>query len=147
MRRNSFAAAPGKNATSSPHPTAALIAEPTSVPILPASSSGPDSASPATNSDIVKPMPPRQPAPAIAFQLTPAGSRASPAVTASQLNSTMPTGLPTTSPAATAAATGSPAASGRIGTAAFASAKAGMMANPTHGCSPPSRRASGDSAS
>src|SRR5437588_10840110 len=70
-------------------PSAALTVEPASVPIFPASSRSPFSARPAINSDIVKPMPPRQPAPSMIFQLAPDGSRATPSRAATQLKSSI----------------------------------------------------------
>src|SRR5207248_1297019 len=87
-------------------PLAALTVEPPRMPSLAASSGGPRRASPAMNSDIVKPIPARHPAPTRTFRSTPRGSRVRPARTDARLKSTTPSGLPTTSPAATAAATG-----------------------------------------
>ena len=52
-----------------------------------------------TKSDMVKPIPARQPAPTTWAQVTPAGSRPLPLRTTNQLMRVIPNGLPTTSPA------------------------------------------------
>lgn len=49
-------------------------------------------------SDIVKPMPPRMPAPKTCFQLRPSGRRQMPTETAIKLSSVIPIGLPIKSP-------------------------------------------------
>ncbi len=108
---------------SSPMPAMLLISEPASVPIFPASSAAAGSASPARNSDIVKPMPARQAPPAKTPQVRDSGRRASPTAIARDENSRMPTGFPRASPAATAMATGSRRAASSMGTPAFANAK------------------------
>ena len=56
-------------------------------------------------------------------------------------------GLPDHKPAATASATGSRSRRSANGTPAFASAKTGMMTNPTHGCSRLSRYSTGETIS
>ena len=104
-------------------PTTALATDPHSVPILPAVNKSPPRARPATNSDIVKPIPARNPPPSTTGHVTPSGRLATPHRTASQLNSRMPTGFPTNSPAATARATGLVIAADSTATPAFASAK------------------------
>ena len=52
------------------------------------------------NSDIVKPIPASRPTPVRPAQLVPAGSRASPVLTASQAKPTTPIGLPSRRPSA-----------------------------------------------
>src|SRR5689334_18129008 len=65
------------------------------IPILEFSSAGVEpNANPAINSDIVKPIPPRTPAPKICRQLTPTGFDAHPKRVVSQANENIPIGLP-----------------------------------------------------
>ena len=99
----------------------ALMTEPSNVPILPAVSNSACSASPEMKSDIVKPIPARQPAPKKILQLTPVGSRAGPSFTATQLT-LLSREACRTRPAATASATGSAIADSSTVTPAFAKA-------------------------
>ena len=87
----------------------ALNSEPRRMPILASASSccSLSKASPATNSDMVKPIPARNPPPSSVGQLTPCGNFAMPNRTARKLNSTTPAGLPVSSATATAIDTGS----------------------------------------
>ena len=84
-------------------------------------------------SAIVKPMPPRNAAPARMGQVTPSGRAAQPSFTVSHEAPKMPIGFPKNRPAATATATGSPIPANSIGTPALANAKRGMMPNATQG--------------
>lgn len=99
----------------------ALMTEPSNVPILPAVSNSACSASPEMKSDIVKPIPARQPAPKKILQLTPVGSRARPSFTATQLT-LLSREACRTRPAATASATASAIADSSTVTPAFAKA-------------------------
>lgn len=128
-------------------PNMALTTEPEIVPIFPALNSSASNAKLAIKSDIVKPIPARHPAPTIDFHVTPVGKLAALAVTASQLNSTIPSGFPTISPRATAQATGCPTAGSSISTPALAKANSGMITNATQGWSAASRRSSGETVS
>src|SRR5689334_14978078 len=63
-------------------PAIALADDPPRMPTFPAVSRSPGRASPATNSDMVNPIPARKPPPRTTAQDTPSGSRATPARTA-----------------------------------------------------------------
>ena len=125
--------------TSNSVPVAALIPDAARMPIFAGESSGSSSARPARNRAMVKPIPPRHAAPASAGHETPADNCARPHRTLNQLNRRMPSGFPKTRPAITAIATGERTSLTETGTPAFASAKTGMMAKPTRGCSVCSR--------
>jgi hypothetical protein len=91
------------------------------------------------NSETVKPIPATAAMPTTPAQVAPLGRWPIPRRDATQENSVMPTGLPTTKPRTTPAVTGEPAASRRApelrGTPALASAKTGTIRKLAHGCS------------
>jgi len=108
------------------------------IPILARSEiNGSAIASPVTNNDIVKPIPPKKPSPKTCFQLTPVGKDAIPITVDSQENKTMPIGLPTTRPSTTPIETGDvkklESASVEISTPALKNAKTGMIKKLTQG--------------
>ena len=63
-------------------------------------------ARPVTKSDMVKPIPPKNPKPKICFQFTPVGKEAILKTVASHEKRRIPTGLPITSPSTTPIETG-----------------------------------------
>ena len=87
-------------------------------------------------SDIVNPIPPRQPTPRICLQATPSGSAASPRRTASQDETVMPKGFPMTRARNTPSVAGWDSASRGLPwktTAELKKANTGMMRYMTHG--------------
>src|SRR5687767_4606890 len=113
------------------HPAIPATTDARRIPTFAASKSGesPKARLP-TNRDIVNPIPARHDTPRIERQVAPAGSSATPDLTATQLNSITPNGFPISSPATTPSATRfarRPAAPSST-TPAFAKAKSGMMA-------------------
>ena len=130
---------------SSAIPSIAESADPLRMPSFAAFRTDQSNARPAMNSDIVKPIPVRNEPAMMNGHDSPGASTARPERTASQLNPRTPIGFPSTRPTMIATETGCPKSAPPIVMPAFASAKIGMIAKPTQGCSIISRRSTGES--